>query len=415
MSKLNDLISQYCPRGVEYRPLGEVCDILDGQREPITKGARQAGSIPYYGANGIQDYVAEYIFDGTYVLIGEDGSVITSNGTPVVNWAEGKIWVNNHAHIIAEKEGLLLRFFYHYAQTIDIHNLVHGNIPKLTQGDLKALEIPLPPLSVQEEIVRILDNFSLLSAELEAELEGRRKQYDFYRTLLLDFSEGKKQAYEGQSDPRNLLLSFDANADSGSVQWKRLGEVCEFRNGFAFKSDLFRSEGLPIVRITNINGSSISMDDVKYFHLEDYTSANLSPYEIVKGDILVAMSGATTGKVGMYNQDNTAYLNQRTGKFVPKEMLNNRFLYHILTTKVDFMYRMAGGGAQPNLSSNELKEKLIIPIPPLAEQQRIVDILDRFDTLTNDLSQGLPAEIEARKKQYEHYRDKLLTFKRKGE
>ena len=148
--------------------------------------------------------------------------------------------------------------------------------------------------------------------------------------------------------------------------------------------------------------------------MEDYPKSNLSQFAIKKGDILVAMSGATTGKIGTYKGDTTAYLNQRTGKFEPKECLNNRFLYHFLQTQVSNMYKMAGGGAQPNLSSNDLKSKIIIPVPPIAEQQRIVDILDRFDALTNDLSQGLPAEIEARRKQYEYYRDQLLTFKQKA-
>lgn len=103
MSKLEELISELCPDGVEYKKLEECCTVLDRQRKPVTKAAREAGEYPYYGANGIQDYVSDYIFDGTFVLVGEDGSVITPEGTPVVNWAEGKIWVNNHAHIIEER------------------------------------------------------------------------------------------------------------------------------------------------------------------------------------------------------------------------------------------------------------------------------------------------------------------------
>ena len=110
MSELERLIQELCPNGVEFRPLEKCCQILDNKRKPITKSAREAGEYPYYGANGIQDYVADYIFDGVYVLVGEDGSVMTPNGNPVVNWAEGKIWVNNHAHIISEIDGVLLRY-----------------------------------------------------------------------------------------------------------------------------------------------------------------------------------------------------------------------------------------------------------------------------------------------------------------
>ena len=129
MSKLDELIQEYCPDGVEYRKLEDCCTVLDKKRKPVTKAAREAGEYPYYGANGIQDYVSDYIFDGTFVLVGEDGSVITKAGTPVVTWAEGKIWVNNHAHIIEETDGVLLRYLFHYIQTIDVTPLIHGNIP----------------------------------------------------------------------------------------------------------------------------------------------------------------------------------------------------------------------------------------------------------------------------------------------
>ena len=116
-------------------------------------------------------------------------------------------------------------------------------------------------------------------------------------------------------------------------------------------------------------------------------------------------------KIGFYSSEETAYLNQRVGKFIPEpKLLNNRYLYHFLLTRFDFIYILAGGGAQPNLSSNALKEKLQIPIPSLEEQARIVSILDKFDTLTSSISEGLPREIELREKQYEYYRDLLLSF-----
>ena len=120
VTKLEQLIEEHCPNGVEIRSLEKCCQVLDNKRKPITKSAREAGEYPYYGANGIQDYVADYIFDGTFVLVGEDGSVMTPNGTPVVNWAEGKIWVNNHAHIIAEIDDVLLRYLFHYLQIVDV-------------------------------------------------------------------------------------------------------------------------------------------------------------------------------------------------------------------------------------------------------------------------------------------------------
>ena len=181
------------------------------------------------------------------------------------------------------------------------------------------------------------------------------------------------------------------------VVWKPLGEVADFQNGFAFKSNLFRDDGEAIVRITNIDGKSVDLSDVKYFSISDY-STNMSPYKINKGDILIAMSGATTGKIGFYNYEYTSYLNQRVGKFIPKtHILNNRYLYHYLLSKVEEIYIIAGGGAQPNLSSNKLMEKIQIPLPPLSIQQEIVRILDKF----TELEAELEAELDCRLRQYE--------------
>ena len=201
------------------------------------------------------------------------------------------------------------------------------------------------------------------------------------------------------------------NSQLNNVEWKTLGEVCDLQNGFAFKSNLFKENGLPIIRITNIDGRNVSLSDVKYFSADDYNSGNPLNYSVEKGDILIAMSGATTGKIGYYNLDETAYLNQRVGKFIPNtEVLNNRFLYHFLLTKSDFLYVLAGGGAQPNLSSNSIKEKLLIPIPPLKIQQEIVAILDKFTELTTELTAELTTELTTRKKQYAFYREQLLAF-----
>ncbi|NEN21590.1 restriction endonuclease subunit S [Escherichia coli] len=205
--------------------------------------------------------------------------------------------------------------------------------------------------------------------------------------------------------------------DGVEVEWKTLKDVCDFKNGFAFKSSLFKETGLPIVRITNIDGFNVDLDEVKYFSLNDYKE-DLSSFEVSMGNILIAMSGATTGKVGIYKKGIKCYLNQRVGKFIPKEnILNNNYLYHFLLLNTETIYILAGGGAQPNLSSNALMSKLLIPIPcpdnpekSLAIQSEIVRILDKFDTLTNSITEGLPREIELRQKQYEYYRDLLFSF-----
>ncbi|WP_283446415.1 restriction endonuclease subunit S [Helicobacter pylori] len=189
--RLKTLLHTLAPKGVEFRKLGEVCEILDNRRIPIAKNKRNPGIYPYYGANGIQDYIDSYIFDGDFVLVGEDGSVINKDNTPVVNWASGKIWVNNHAHVLQTKNELKLKFLYFYLQTIDVSYYVAGTPPKINQENLKKITIPIPPLEIQQEIVKILDQFSILTTDLlagiPAEIKARKKQYEYYREKLLTF------------------------------------------------------------------------------------------------------------------------------------------------------------------------------------------------------------------------------------
>jgi type I restriction enzyme S subunit len=142
------------PEWWEWCRVSTILNILDSQRKPVTKSDRESGIYPYCGANGVLDYVKNYIFDGSFILIGEDGSVITKNGNPVVNKIGGKIWVNNHAHIVQEFGNLGYQDFLYYAlQSIDISMYVHGFMPKYSQGDLRKTIVPLPPLSEQKRIV----------------------------------------------------------------------------------------------------------------------------------------------------------------------------------------------------------------------------------------------------------------------
>lgn len=202
-----------------------------------------------------------------------------------------------------------------------------------------------------------------------------------------------------------LILKLCPNG----VEYKKLKDVCSFQNGFAFKSELFKSSGEKILRITNIADGRLSEDNYAFFHKEDYRE-NLSLYEVHKGDIVVAMSGATTGKIGCNYQDEVFYLNQRVGLFRPNEnVLSKRYLYHWLLSKSsDILNISSGTGAQPNLSSNKMME-FQLAVPPLEVQCEIVHILDDFTLLSAELS----AELNARIKQYEFYKEKLLTFSEK--
>lgn len=189
-----------------------------------------------------------------------------------------------------------------------------------------------------------------------------------------------------------------------------LNEVCSFQNGFSFKSNLFRSEGERILRITNINDGKILDDNCVFFNINDYKE-NLEAYKVYKGDVVVAMSGATTGKIGCNYSDTIYYLNQRVGLFRPNEnKLNKRYLYHWLLSKSNEIYNISSGtGAQPNLSSIKMMN-FKIAVPPLEVQCEIVSILDNFTLLSVELSAELSAELKARQKQYEYYQNKLLKI-----
>ena len=376
MSRLDELLRELCPNGVKYKKLEDCCEILDRKRKPVTKAARESGEYPYYGANGVQDYVSDYIFDGTFVLVGEDGSVITPTGRPVVNWAEGKIWVNNHAHIVAEGKGVLLRFLYHFIQTVDVSQYVHGNIPKFTGGDFRAVKVPVPPLEVQREIVRILDNFTELTAELQAELQARKKQYGYYFTRVFSMFDSPivKLGDIGSVKMCKRILKSQTSSD-GEIPFYKIGT-------FGKQADAFISR------------------DVYEEYLQKYSHPK-------KGDVLISCSG-TIGRTVVFDgepayfQDSNIVWLEHDGTKVTNEYL--RFAY--MTNP----WIISTGGTISRLYNDGIL-KAEIPLPTLEQQKQIVELLTRFDAICNDMASGLPAEIEARQKQYEYYRDKLLTFK----
>ena len=385
MSNLEELIERLCPDGVEYKPLEKCCEILDKKRKPVAKSARISGEYPYYGANGIQDYVSNYIFDGEFVLVGEDGSVITDKGTPVVTWASGKIWVNNHAHIISEINDVLLRYIYYYLQTVDVTIFIHGNIPKLTGKDFKSIQLPVPPLEVQREIVRILDNFTFLTTELAAELAARQKQYEYYRDKLL--------------------------TPKAEIKTVELGEVCTFVRGpfgGALKKEIFKPHGYAVYEQQHAIYRTL---DFRYF-IDKKKFDELKRFSIKPGDMIVSCSG-TIGKTFIIPEDAPeGVINQALLKLTPHDELNVFYLQYFFENTISKeLNGVARGGAIKNVPSVSELKAIKIPVPSLDVQERLVQVLDNFDAICSDLNIGLPAEIEARQKQYEYYRDKLLTFK----
>ena len=402
MSKIDELIERLCPDGVEYKTLGEVVELLDSRRKPVRKDNRKAGSYPYYGANGILDYIDDYLFDGVFLLVGEDGSVITPDKKPILNWAVGKIWVNNHAHVLHEKaDRAILRYIYFALQTVNIFDLVKGVPPKLNQANLKSISIPVPPLEVQEEIVRVLDSFAELEAELEAELKAelkrRKAQYTYYRDKLLSL-EGLK-SLSGEEIPICMLGDLISNLRTGLNPRKNFKlNTPDAKNNYVTVRELSGME----IKVTN------KTDKVNDAGLELINNRA----HLTSGDVLFSGTG-TIGNTALVRENPKDWgIKEGVYAITPKpELLNAKFLIYMMHTTylVAWCSSVKSGGTVQSISMAKLKTMPIF-LPSLDVQKRIVAILDKFDALVNDLTSGLPAEIEARRKQYEYYRDKLLSF-----
>ena len=187
-----DTLLSYEGNEVEWKTLDQISENLDSKRQPITSGLRTSGKIPYYGASGIVDYVEDYIFDGDFLLISEDGANLLARNTPIAFSVSGKIWVNNHAHILKFRTYEERRFIEFYLNKTDLTPYISGAAqPKLNKKNLNSIKFPLPPLEEQQRIVGILDKFDTLvnsiSEGLPREIELRKKQYEYYREQLLSF------------------------------------------------------------------------------------------------------------------------------------------------------------------------------------------------------------------------------------
>ena len=272
------------------------------------------------------------------------------------------------------KEQLLPKFVFYYFFLIDewckLH-LVIGNFPSVDVQQLINLPFPLPPLRVQARIVEILDKFTQLEKELEAELEARKKQYAYYRDQLLNFS---------QSPPLNV-----------NIEWKTLGEVAEFKRGQTIIQKTAPTGVYPV----------ISGGQQPAYYIDKYNRTGQT--------ITVAGSGAYAGFVMFW--DEPIFVSDAFSIKTDEEVVLPRYVFHFLLNKQSSIFNLKRGAGVPHVYAKDLAA-FSIPIPPLSEQRRIVDILDRFDTLTNSISEGLPKEIALRRKQYEYYRDALLSFPR---
>ena len=389
---------------VEWTTLGNerFVEIANSGRKPVKASLRAAGKTPYYGANNIQDYVEGHTHDGEFVLIAEDGSASLERYS--IQYATGKFWANNHVHVVRGKEGLDSRFLYHYLCIVNfIPFLSGGGRAKLTKGKLVDIPVPIPcpsnpkrSLEIQAEIVRILDAFTAMTAELTAELSARKKQYNYYRDQLLSF--------EFPS-----LGGVPAGRGGREVEWKTLGWIGDVRMCKRIMKNQTSDTGdIPFFKIGTFGKEPDAYIPRDVF--EEYKERYNYPRV---GEILISASG-TIGRAVIFNgedayfQDsNIVWLENDESKVLNKYLF---YFYQIAS------WNVSDGGVIKRLYNDNIKKTLIpIPLPndpekSLAEQARVVEILDKFNALTNSITEGLPREIELRQKQYEYYRDLLLSF-----
>ena len=415
MSEIKKMIERLCPNGVEFKKLGDVANCYSGATPKtgvasywengtifwMNSGEVNLGRV-YQTANKITqagyDSCSTKMVPPHTVLIALAGQGKT-RGTVAIT--EIELCTNQSLCAVAVDPEIVNSYFlWHYLrgqyQTLRKISSGDGTRGGLNQNMIRNFEIPVPPIEVQSKIVELLDNFTELEAEmeakLEAELEARRKQYEYYRNQLLTFD----------------LPDGKAGKDKGArfdVKWMKLGEigeVCMCKR--IMKHQTSDSGEIPFFKIGTFGGTPDAFIDRDLY--EEYKSKFSYPK---KGDILISASGTIgravifDGKDAYFQDSNIVWIDNN------ESILYNKYLYYLYSI-IDWKTE---GGTIKRLYNGNLKATKIA-VPPLSEQERIVSILDRFEALTTDLQSGLPAEIEARRKQYEYYREKLLTFKRKS-
>ncbi len=402
------MIKRLCPNGVEFKRLGEVC-----LKTNKVKWSETCSDFKYIDLTSV-DRKTHSIKDCD--IINKDNApsraqqvvhtddVIFGTTRPtlmricnITEKHDGQICSTGFCVIRPNKMVVLPHFLYHilltdiYARYVQNHQK-GANYPSISDKEVFRFEIPLPPMEVQEEIVRILDKFTELEAELEAELDCRKRQYEYYR---------------------DQLLSFDNLRGGQGVTWLPITEVFEMRNGYTpSKSNSAYWEGgtIPWFRMEDIrqNGRILS-DSIQHITMEGVKKGNL-----FKANSFILATTATIGEHALIIADSLA--NQQFTNLSIRKSLKDKvmlkFMFHYMFIIDEWCKNNTNISGFASVDMKKFKQ-LEIPIPSIEEQNRIVAILDRFEALTTSLQEGLPAEIVARRQQYEYYRDTLLDFKRK--
>ena len=374
MSKIEELIQQLCSNGVEWKTVGELCNLSRGKVYSKQYLSQNEGEFPVYSSqtanNGELGKINSFDYDGEFLTWTTDGAYA---GT--IFHRKGKFSITNVCGLLkVVSKAMNIRFLYYWLSIKAKDHVYQGmGNPKLMSNQVSPIPVPLPSLPVQEEIVRILDAFTSHAAELQAELQARREQYEYYR---------------------NKLLSFEGDS---SVEWLPMEEVFDIRNGYtpSKSNQSYWEDGtIPWFRMDDIRQNGRILSD----SIQHITQSAVKGGRFFPANSIIVATTATIGEHALIISDSQA--NQR---------LDMKFFFYYMFIVDEWCKNNTNVSGFASVDMIKFR-KLEIPIPPLSEQKRIVAILDKFEALVNDLTEGLPAEIAARQEQYEYYRNKLLNF-----
>ncbi len=401
MSRLEDLIAKLCPDGVEYKVFSEICQYIRGVTYNKSQEAKNAeiNSQKILRANNITlssntlnfDDVklvsssvkikkTQYLYQGDILICAGSGSR-EHIGKVAYIFENLDYSFGGFMAVIRCSTILDSRFLFHILTSNYFKNyldcaLNSSTINNLSYGIIKNFLIPVPPIEVQREIVRILDSFTELTSELTSELTARKQQYEYYQHTLLDF-------------------------DSLAVEYRPIKELYKRIKGTPITAGKMKEIEDPDGEIKIFAGGKTVINAKE----KDIPNANITR--------VPAVLVQSRGIIDVVYYDKPFTFKSEMWAYTSDSVVSIKFLYYVLKNNISkFRETASGMGSMPQISLS-VTEDFKIPVPPLETQQRIVSILDRFDALCNDLTSGIPAEIDARQKQYEYYRDKLLTFKRK--
>ena len=403
MSKLQELINKLCPNGVEFKKLKELAEIGTGSSDK--KDANMNGKYPFFvRSKNIEKHNA-FEFDEEAIIIPGEGGICD-----IFHYIKGKYALHQRVyriHFTCDSINVKFAYYYLFAhfKSFIMKKAVSATVTSIRKPMIEDFFLPIPPIEVQEEIVRILDSFSDYAAELQA----RKQQYEYYRNLLLTFN---PSAYGCGTDDEQKDGVTTWGGHNYKIEWKKMGDVFEMRNGYTpskNNSEFWVGGTIPWFRMDDIRENGRILSD----SIQHITPSAIKGKGLFEANSFILATTATIGEHALIIADSLA--NQQFTNLKVRKSLSNllvtKFIYYYMFIVDDFCKKNTNVSGFASVDMDKLK-RMPFPIPPLELQEKIVAILDRFETLVNDLTNGLPAEIAAVKDQYEYYRNKLLTFKK---